>query len=408
METANDVQTADDTVTFLSGGDYDIADPRYVADPFPFWAEARGCPVHTTERRGGSHLVIGYDAVIEAANNVPSLTSTRGTSVFPTLEDRDDPNYPRSIINSDPPIHTPVRRTMLPTFSPGMVKEYEPITRGLCERYLDDFADRTHVDAAREYAQRIPARVIGLILGVDESMTDTFVGWVRDILENVANNPQRRLEASLEMQAYFNDEIESRRKNPTDDLTTRLLFAKTEDGKPLEHRDIIGNLTLLLIAGIDTTWSAIGSSLWHLAQHPEQRAQLRQRPELWPQAVEELLRAYAPVTMGRQALNDTEVSGCPVDKGRRVLLAFPAANRDPSVFSEPDVVDFERVENRHLAFGAGIHRCAGSNIARMELRVALQTWMDRFPDFDLEPGRTTTWAGGQVRGPRSIPVVLQR
>ena len=210
------------------------------------------------------------------------------------------------------------------------------------------------------------------------------------------------------MTVYFEEEIALRRKNPTNDLTTKLLNAKTDDGKPLEHRDIIGNLQLLLIAGIDTTWSAIGSSLWHLSQHPEQRAQLRARPELWPGAVEELLRAYAPVTMGRRALVETEISGCPVTEGRRVLLAFPAANRDPSVFENPDVVDFERSENRHVAFGAGIHRCAGSNIARMELRVALQTWMERFPDFELEAGRTTTWAGGQVRGPRSVPVLLHR
>ena len=393
---------------FLETGNFDIADPAYVADPFPFWAEARGCPVHTSDQRGGVHLVIGYDAVIEAANNVPVLSSSLGTSVFPTLEDRTDPRYPRSIIASDQPIHTPVRRTMLPTFSPAMVKEYEPITRGLCERYLDEFGDRTTVDAAREYAQRIPARVIGLILGVDESMTEIFIGWVRDILENVAKDPQRRLEAGLEMTTYFEGEMALRRKNPMNDLTTKMLNAKTEDGKPLEHRDILGNLQLLLIAGIDTTWSAIGSSLWHLAQNPAQRAQLRDRPELWPSAVEELLRAFAPVTMGRRALDETEISGCPVSEGDRVLLAFPAANRDPAVFENPDVVDFERAENRHVAFGAGIHRCAGSNIARMELRVALQAWMDRFPDFELEAGTTTTWAGGQVRGPRSVPVLLHR
>ena len=392
---------------FLSGN-FDIADPRYVEDPFPHWAEARGCPVHTTGQRSGAHLVTGYAAVIEAAGKVPSLSSSLGTSVFPTLDDRTDPNRPRSIIGSDPPIHTPVRRTMLPTFAPAMVKEYEPITRGLCERYLDELGDRTHVDAAVEYAQRIPARVIGLILGVDETMTDTFLGWVRDVLENVANNPQRRVEAFMEMTAYFEAEIASRRTNPTDDLTTRLLGATFEDGTPLEHRDIIGNLVLLLIAGIDTTWSAIGSSLWHLSQHPEQRRQLRDNPDIWPQAVEELLRAYAPVTMGRIAIEDTEIAGCPVSSGDRVLLAFPAANRDPAMFSDPDVVDFNRAENRHVAFGSGIHRCAGSNIARMELRVALQTWMARFPDFDLEPGGVTTWASGQVRGPRNVPVVLHR
>jgi cytochrome P450 len=392
--------------TFFSSGTFDIADPSYVKDPFPFWAQGRSCPVHHTDQRGGADIVIGYEAVLEAAGMVPQLSSARGTALFPTLEDRTEPGYPRSIISSDPPVHTPIRRTMLPTFAPKAVQEYEPITRGLCNRYLDEFGDRTQVDAAVEYAQRIPARVIGLILGVDESMTDTFVQWVRDILENVAVNPQRRLEAGMEMAIFFTEQIESRKKNPTDDFTTQLITTRTEDGEPLELRDMLGNLALLLIAGIDTTWSAIGSSLWHLAQHPEQRQQLRDQPELWPQAVEELLRAYAPVTMGRMAVEDIEISGCPVSAGTRVMLSFPAANRDPKAFPNPDVVDFTRTVNRHVAFGAGIHRCAGSNIARMELRVALQTWLERFPDFSLSGD--TTWAGGQVRGPRSIPVTLQR
>ncbi len=392
----------------LASGDYDLFAEDYVADPFPFWAEARGCPVHTSERWGGSHLVIGYDAVVKAAGNIPTLTSTLGTSAAPTLDDRTDPYAPRSIINSDPPDHAPVRRVMLPTFSPPAVAVYEPITRGLCESYLDDLSDRTDIDAAVEYAQRIPARVIGLILGVDESMTAEFIGWVRDILEHGAENPAGRKKAFDALIEYFAAEVEARRIEPTDDLITSLINARMDNGESLSPRDVMGNLGLLLLAGIDTTWSAIGSSLWHLAQHPEHRRQLRENPEIWPQAVEELLRAYAPVMMGRTSLDATDVAGCPVAPGRKVLLSFPAANRDPAMFENPDEVDFNRTQNRHLAFGSGIHRCAGSNLARMELRVALQAWMDRFPDFTLDADAETTWAGGQVRGPRHIPVIVTR
>ena len=392
----------------LSTGDFDLFADDYVSDPFPFWAEGRGCPVHTSERWGGSHLVIGYDAVVKAAGNVPTLTSTLGTSAAPTLEDRTDPYAPRSIINSDPPNHAPVRRTMLPTFSPGAVAAYEPITRGLCERYLDELGDRTTVDAAVEYAQRIPARVIGLILGVDESMTQEFIGWVRDILERGAENPEGRQKSFETLTEYFAAEVEKRKVEPTDDLITSLLQSRMDNGESVSARDILGNLSLLLLAGIDTTWSAIGSSIWHLAQHRGDRERLRDDPAIWPQAVEELLRAYAPVMMGRIALDETEIAGCPVATGRRVLLSFPAANRDPEMFENPDVVNFDRTENRHLAFGSGIHRCAGSNLARMELRVALQTWMDRFPDFELDSNDTTTWAGGQVRGPRHVPVIVTR
>ena len=139
--------------------------------------------------------------------------------------------------------------------------------------------------------------------------------------------------------------------------------------------------------------------MWHLAQHPEDRHALRDNPELWPSAIEELLRAYAPVMMGRIAVTDTEVAGCPVPKGRRVLLSFGGANRDPSMFDRPDELILDREHNRHVAFGAGIHRCAGSNLARMELRVALQVWLEHIPEFSLADPEAVTWAGGQVRGP---------
>ena len=386
--------------------DYDLFDDAYVRDPFGVWAGLRGCPVVTSERWGGSHLVIGYDAVVEAAANTSALTSTLGTSAAPTLDDYHDPNRPRSIINSDPPDHAPVRRVMLPSFSPAAVAVYEPITRALCESLIDKLATRTQVDAAVEYSQQIPVRVIGRILGVPDSRTDLFIGWVRDILEHGAREPERRVAAFMELNAYFVGEIADRRATPQDDLITRLTQAHTDNGEPVADRDILGNLALLLLAGIDTTWSAIGSSLWHLAQHPEDCARLRSEPALWPTAVEELLRAYAPVMMGRIATDSTAVAGCPVPVARRVLLSFPAANRDPSAFERPNDVVLDREHNRHVAFGSGIHRCAGSNLARMELRVALQAWLERVPSFSLADPAAVTWAGGQVRGPRSIPVVL--
>jgi cytochrome P450 len=162
----------------------------------------------------------------------------------------------------------------------------------------------------------------------------------------------------------------------------------------------------LLVAGIDTTWSSIGSSLWHLATHPEDRRRLAAEPELIPTAIEEFLRAYSPVTMGRIVTEDVEFHGCPMKAGDRVLLPFPAANRDPEAFEDADRVIIDRERNRHIAFGIGIHRCAGSNLARMELRVALEEWMKAIPEFELDRSRPMLWAGGQVRGPRALPVTF--
>ncbi len=177
------------------------------------------------------------------------------------------------------------------------------------------------------------------------------------------------------------------------------------DGRPLTHEHVRGTLLLILIAGIDTTWSAIGASLWHLAQHPEDRRRLAGADDMaMTLAVEEFLRAYAPVTMARIVAADVELGGRQLRRGDWCLLPFPAANRDPAVFERADEVVLDRAVNRHAAFGLGIHRCLGSNLARMELRVALEEWMRRIPDFELTDPSAVTWSKGQVRGPRRIPI----
>jgi hypothetical protein len=182
--------------------------------------------------------------------------------------------------------------------------------------------------------------------------------------------------------------------------------ARDKNGQPLEDSHVLGSLRLILIAGIDTTWSAIGASLWHLAKTPDDRARLVAEPALMPTAVEELLRAYSPVTMAREVVKETTISGCPVKAGNMVLLSFPAANRDPAVFPDADKVVIDRKENRHAAFGLGIHRCVGSNLARMEMTVAIEEWLKRIPDFRLDPGGKVTWSEGTVRGPRQLPVLF--
>jgi cytochrome P450 len=213
------------------------------------------------------------------------------------------------------------------------------------------------------------------------------------------------MKAMGETSAYFQAEIEKRRHSPRDDLITQLAAAKI-DGQPITEDHLLGALRLILIAGIDTTWSAIGSCFWHLAQHPGDRRRLVEEPELIPTAVEEFLRAYAPVTMAREVVKDTTINGCPMKSGEMVLLSFPAANRDPKMFSDADRVVIDRAENRHAAFGLGIHRCIGSNLARLEITVALQEWLKRIPDFRLDPSAKVTWSEGTVRGPRKLPVLF--
>jgi len=175
-----------------------------------------------------------------------------------------------------------------------------------------------------------------------------------------------------------------------------------EDGRTLTDNHVLGSLRLLLVAGIDTTWSGIGSCIWHLATHPDDRRRLVAEPQLVPTAIEEFLRAYAPVTMAREVVAETEVGGCPFEPGQMVLLSFPAANRDPAMFPDADKVVIDRKQNRHAAFGLGIHRCIGSNLARMELKVAVEELLKRVPEFGL--AGEVTWSEGTVRGPRRLPI----
>ena len=206
----------------------------------------------------------------------------------------------------------------------------------------------------------------------------------------------------MEFNDYLVSHIQDRRENPKDDLITFLLNAEM-DGQPLTEQHVFGTVLLVLIAGIDTTWSGIGSSLWHLATNAVDRRRLAENPDLIPQAVEEFLRAYAPVTMARLVKEDHEFHGVQMKEEDWVLLPFPAANRDETVFENANEVDIDRTENRHAAFGLGIHRCIGSNLARLELNVAVETFLERFPDFELNPAEEVTWSTGQVRGPRNLP-----
>lgn len=383
--------------------DFNIFDPDFVRDPYPTMSEIREsqCPIAHSERWGGSWLPTRYEDVVAIAQEHELFTSREIIVTPRPLTQAEGPYSAIAAppITSDPPDHHWHRRLILPVFTPQAVAKYEDGARELCNRLIDGFIDKGEADAGTDYAQQIPVRVIATLLGVPLDMADEFTSWVRGALEVGLTDPVVRLESRRKIITFFAGQLEDRRKNPReDDLITDLL--NSGDKYPVTDQYVIGVCNLMLVAGIDTTWSAIGSSLWHLAQHPEHCQQLRDNPDLWPTAIEELLRAYSPVTMARIVDHDTEFQGCPMKAGDRILMAFPAANRDPRQFANPDDVILDREHNRHVAFGSGIHRCAGSNLARLELRVALQVWLERIPQFSLIDPAGVTWAGGQVHGPR--------
>jgi cytochrome P450 len=392
--------------------DYDIFDPAYVQDPFPIWDELRQqCPVAHSDRHEGSWMPTRYADLFALARDVEHFSS-REILVAPRYirPNTNDPNYGVRAppISSDPPEHTWSRKLLLPWFTVKAVSQYEEETRELCNHLIDKFIAEGRADAAVDYAQQIPPRVIAMMLGVSPDNADTFVGWVRATLEQGFLNPEAAIEPRQQLINFFREQVADRQAHPREnDIITYLLNEKV-DGEPIPLLHILGTCLLLLVAGIDTTWSSIGSALWHLAQNPQDRARLVTEPGLMTSAVEELLRVYAPVTMARIVASDVEYNGCPMKAGDRLIMNFPAANRDPEKFENPDQVILDRPANPHIAFGVGIHRCAGSNLARMEMKVSLEEWLRRIPDFKLENPEAVTWAGGQVRGPRQLPVIFPR
>ncbi|HUF54790.1 MAG TPA: cytochrome P450 [Dehalococcoidia bacterium] len=395
--------------------DYDIFDSGYIKDPFPVWDELREeCPVAHSERWGGSWMPTRYEDLFKIAQDIQHYSS-RNVLVVNFEENPDievDPVIAENAtagappITSDPPIHTWSRALLLPKFSIKAVNAYEDETRELCNELIDGFMKEGRADVAADYAQQIPPRVIASMLGIPKEETGEFSGWVQGFLEFGLTNADIRSTSAIQIFSYLMDLIQKRQQEPGDDLVSYLINAKVEGAPyPVPTPHVLGTCFLLLVAGIDTTWSSIGSAFWHLAQNPQDRKYLLENPDKIQTAIEEFLRAYSPVTMAREVTEDYEYKGCPMKENDKVLMNFPAANRDPAKFEDPDQVKLDRRVNPHIAFGAGIHRCAGSNLARMEMRVAIQEWLKRIPDFRLEDPEAVTWAGGQVRGPRQCAVV---
>jgi hypothetical protein len=381
--------------------DFDHLDPRWIEDPFPIWDELRQkCPIAHTERFMGVYLPTRYADVRAIAHDTEHFSSHKVV-----VREGDPPRGGAPPITTDPPKHAGAKAVLLPAFTPEAIERHASKTRAICRELVDRIVGKPSCDAALDYAQEIPVRVMAHLIGIPEEDGERFRTWIHEVLELGVTDNEVLHRANDEMTDYFRAAADKRRDAPGDDLISHLLKARI-NGNPLSDNHFFGTLRLLLVAGIDTTWSAIGACLWHLASHDADRRRLIAEPELLPTAVEEFLRAYSPVTMAREIVKETRINGTTLQAGEMVLLSFPAANRDPAVFFDADRVVIDRRQNRHAAFGLGIHRCIGSNLARMEIRTALEQWLARIPEFRLDPNAAVRWSEGTVRGPRRIPILL--
>ncbi|WP_158085892.1 cytochrome P450 [Mycobacterium arosiense] len=306
-------------------------------------------------------------------------------------------------LTTNPPEHGPIKGVLTTAFTVPKVAQLEPMVSAIIDAALDAVADKSSFDASHEFARVVPMFTIARLLGLPAEDDAKFTDWVYRMVELAGEDES--FVAGMELLEYFNDKLTERQKRPGTDLITYLTQAEA-DGRMLDDAEIILASMALLLAGIDTTWSTLSAAILHLAKHPDHQQALRDHPEQILTACEEFLRYYAPVTVARQATTDQQLAGCPVQAGQMVLMPFGSANRDETRFENADQLVLDRTPNRHLAFGVGIHRCLGANLARLELRLALNAFLQRVPSFSLDVSKPVRWSQGQIRGPRTVPIIV--
>jgi cytochrome P450 len=383
-------------------GSFDHWDPDLAADPHAVYRKLRReCPVVHSDRHGGFWVLSRYADIDAAARDHATFSST---SISIPVEIGLG-GLPLPPLDQDPPAHTRFRQILLPFFSPLRTAKLEPFTRGVAAGLVDGFAPEGRCDAADAFAKPLSIAVVAQILGVAANDRDRFGRWISAIVESGATGPDEAARAGAEICAYFVDLFETRRHDPQDDLLTFLLDAEVDGERPSDN-ERLGCAILLLIAAIDTTWATLSSSLWYLAQDPDSRRRMLAGESAIGPAVEEMLRVFAPTSVARITLSEATINGQRIAARQPVLLPFPSANRDEEAFEDADRVVLDRAPNRHLAFGAGIHRCLGAHLARMELRVAFQEFLSRIPDFRLANPDGVMWRAGPIRTPKALDLVF--
>jgi cytochrome P450 len=309
----------------------------------------------------------------------------------------------------NPPEHVKYRRLLDPLFAPKQVALLENDVRKLSNQLIDDFIDKGECEFNSAFAIPLPCTVFLRLLGLPLEDLDLFLEFKNNIIRPDTQDQKEferiQAETGQKIYAYFDKVLDERERQPRDDMLSGFLEADV-DGHRLTREDILDICYLFLLAGLDTVTASVGCMVAYLARNPEQRRRLVEDPSLIPGAVEELLRWETPVPgVPRVVTEDVELGGERLEAGERVTVLLGSANIDESEFPEPANVDFQRPANRHLAFGGGVHRCLGSHLARLELRVALEQLHERIPDYTIKPGEEPQYTMG-IRAVEYLPLAF--
>lgn len=395
----------------VSAFDLRALPPQFYDDPYPFYHALRARDPVRLLPDGGYFFTRHAD--VAAVYRNPKLFSSDKKIEFqpkygatPLYE-----HHTTSLVFNDPPLHTRVRRLIAGALSARVIAEMAPGVESLVENLLERAGAKVRIDLIADFAALIPIEVIGNLLAVPHEARGPLRGWSLAILGALEPAPDaaalaRGNRAVAEFVDYLKELIAARRARPLDperDILSRLILGEA-DGERLSESELLHNCIFLLNAGHETTSNLIGNALHALLEWPDQRARLIADPDLMPSAIEEFLRFESSNQLGnRRALAPAEIGGVAVPEGALITLCIGAANRDPAQFPDPDRLDLARTPNRHLAFGFGIHQCAGLTVARMEARIALTRFLARFPNYRLA-GPPRRGGRARFRGFLSLPI----
>lgn len=373
----------DASAPLVAGAHWEKANELRETSPAFFNTHAQGYWVFTR-----------YDEVREMYQHPEIFSSESITPWEP------DPVYRFVPTQIDPPDHAKYRQLISRWFAPNAVNRITPQAHEIGQRLVADLAPKGECDFITDFAMRLPTEIFLTIIGVPNSDADLFVPWVEDFFAGFGGDleQQAAMGAALGgIRGYWENVLEERRHDPEqrENDFASLLLHSTVDDEPLGDALILDILTVLVLAGLDTTRGQLGYLFRHLAENPDDRRRLIAEPELIPTAVEESLRMYTIIFGdGRKVAQDTEFHGCPLSKGDMVYGLVSGANRDPRVYENPDEFIVDRKANNHLGFAGGPHRCLGAHLARRVMQVAVEEWLKAIPDFEVKSGDPLMERGG--------------
>jgi cytochrome P450 len=390
--------TATDQITF----EFDPYDPRFWNDPYPSYRVMRDeYPVYY----GGNpacYMISRYADIEPAMSDWRTFSSARGV-----LVGTDSSQLPLNMFNMDPPRHDQLRSVLSRVLTPTRVAGLEPFVRELARGLIAKFREEGKADVTTQYAQVIPSTVVGELMGLNRADREKFLQWNLATVGTQDFVGPEALEAYAEMDGYWRETISSRRGERSDDVVSEIFHAQVE-GENLTDEEIYGFCSLILPASQHTTINMMSNAVITLARYPEQRRMLRENPDLWPDAMEELIRYESPVQgLARTATREVELHGVTIPEGEWVLMLFGSANHDETVYENPDRLDITRKGARpHYSFGHGIHYCLGNAVARLQTRVALQELVETIGDWEVEEEGVVRNQLVPGRGVAHVPVTF--